>query len=114
MEKPRKLTTRQYVGLVRDINSRMTQMPPLFNENQQLDESELMDYLANKAPRSHKEIMILQGFNPETGYIATLIEHCKWAYTTDKISMANFLPQTKIATPRKKSVPIRLRNVRKT
>ena len=29
-EKPRKLTTWQYVGLVRDLNSRMAQMPPLF------------------------------------------------------------------------------------
>ena len=27
--KPRKLTTRQYVGLVRDLNSRMDQFPPL-------------------------------------------------------------------------------------
>ena len=31
MEKPRKITTRQYVGLVSDLNSRMEQMPPLFD-----------------------------------------------------------------------------------
>ena len=37
MEKPRKLTKRQYVGLVRDLNSSMAQMPPLFDENQHLD-----------------------------------------------------------------------------
>ena len=30
MEKPRKLTTRQYVGLVRDLNASMAQMPPSF------------------------------------------------------------------------------------
>ena len=30
MTNPRKLTTRQYVGLVRDLNSRMDQLPPLF------------------------------------------------------------------------------------
>ena len=30
MIKPRRLTTRQYVGLVRDLNSRMDQLPPLF------------------------------------------------------------------------------------
>ena len=30
MTKPRKLTTRQYVGLVRDLNSSMAQLPPLF------------------------------------------------------------------------------------
>ena len=66
MEKPRKLTTRQYVGLVHDINSRMAQMPPLFDKNQQLEKYELVDSLANKAPRSHKAMLILQGFNPET------------------------------------------------
>ena len=64
MEKPRKLTTRQYVGLVCDLNSRMAQMTPLFYKNQQLDESELVDSLANKSPRSHKAVLISQGFNP--------------------------------------------------
>ena len=37
MIKPRRLTTRQYVGLVRDLNSRMAQLPPLFEEYQMLD-----------------------------------------------------------------------------
>ena len=79
MEKPHKLTTRQYVGLVCDLNSRMAQMPPLFQESQQLDESELVDSLAKKAPRSHKAILISQGFNPETGDLETFVEHCKQA-----------------------------------
>ena len=39
MEKPRKLKISQYVGLVRDLNSRMVHMQPLFDKNQQLDES---------------------------------------------------------------------------
>ena len=43
MEKPRKLNTRQYVVLVRDLNSRMAQLPPLFHESQKIDESELVD-----------------------------------------------------------------------
>ena len=65
MIKPRKLTTRQYVGLVRDLNSRMAQLPPLFEDSQVIEESELFDFLANKAPKSHKAILINQGFNPE-------------------------------------------------
>ena len=40
MEKPRKLNTRQYVGLVCDLNSRMAQMPPFFQDSQQIDESD--------------------------------------------------------------------------
>ena len=90
MEKPRKLTTRQYVGLVRDLNSRMAQLPPLFQDIQKLDKSELVDSLANKAPRSHKAVLISQGFNTETGDIETFVEHCERAETTDNIAGAKF------------------------
>ena len=48
MVKPRSLTTRQYVGLVRNLNSRMDQLPPLFEESQMVDVSELVDSLANQ------------------------------------------------------------------
>ena len=90
MEKPHKLTTRQYVGLVRDLNARMAKMPPLFHENQQIDESELVDSLAKKAPRDHKAMLISQGFNPETGDLKTFVEHYKQAETMDNISGAKF------------------------
>ena len=90
MEKPQKLTTRQYVGLVRDLNSRMAQIPHMFNDNQQLDESELVDYLTNKAPRGHKEMMTSQGFNPEMGDLATFVEHYEQNEPTDNIAMAKF------------------------
>ena len=58
MEKPCQLTTRQYVGLVSYLNARMEHMPPLFQDNQELDESELVDSLANKAPISQKVMLI--------------------------------------------------------
>ena len=90
MEKPRKLTTRLYVGLVRYLNARMAHMPPLFHENQQLDESEFVDYLAYKAPRRHKDMFISQGLNTETGDLETFVEHCERAETKDNIARANF------------------------
>ena len=80
------MTTRQYVGFVRDLNSRMAHMPHLFDKNQQLDKSELVGSLAIKAPRSHKAMAISQGFNPETGYLATFVENCEQAETTYNIS----------------------------
>ena len=58
MTKPRNLTTRQYVGLVRDLNSRMAQLPPLFEYSEVIDESELLDSLSNKAPKTHKTMLI--------------------------------------------------------
>ena len=60
MIKPCRLTMRQYVGLVCDLNSRMAQLPPLFEDAQMLDESELLDSLANKAPITHKAMLISQ------------------------------------------------------
>ena len=65
-------------------------MPPLFDENQQLDESKLVGSLDNKAPRIHKAVLILQGFNPETGYLETFVEHSERSETTDNIAMAKF------------------------
>ena len=65
-------------------------MPPLFDKNQKPDESELVDSLANKAPRIHKAMLISQGFNPETGYLATFVEHWERAETTYNIARAKF------------------------
>ena len=90
MEKLRKLTTRQYAGLVRDLNSRMAQLPPLFQESQKLDESELADSLAKKVPRSHKAMLFSQGFNTETTDLETFVEHCEGAETTNNIAGAKF------------------------
>ena len=57
--------------------------------------------------------MILQGFNPETGYIVTFVEHCKRYETTDNIDMAKFSASDKDSdTMGGKSVPRRIRNVR--
>ena len=102
MIKPRRLTTGQYVGLVRDLNSRMAQLPPLFEDSQMFDESELVDSLANKAPRNHKAMLISQGFNPETANLETFVEHCKRAETTDDISGAKFAASDEDSEPKKK------------
>ena len=84
----------------------MAQMPPLFQENQKLDESELVDSLANKALRSHKAMLIYQGFNPETGYLETFVEHCKRAETTGNIAGAKFSESDEDSdTNRKKKRP---------
>ena len=71
----------------------MAHIPPLFNCNQQLDESKIMDYLVKKEPRSHNAIMISQVFNPKTGDLATFVEHCELDETTDNIAMAKFSDQ---------------------
>ena len=102
MENPRKLTTRQYVGLVRDLNSRMAQLPPLFQDSQKLDESELVDSLANMAPRRHKAILFVQGFNPKTADLETFVEHFERTETTDNIARAKFSALDEDSDPKRK------------
>ena len=77
-------------------------MLPLFQEFQQLDESELVDSLANKAPRSHKAVLISQGFKPETGDLETFVEHCKRAETTDHIAGEKFAASDEDSDTKKK------------
>ena len=81
-------------------------MPPLFHENQQLDKSELVYSLANKAPIRHKAMLISQGFNPETGDIETFVENFKQVETTDNIAGAKFSASEEDSdTKRKKKHP---------
>ena len=48
----------------------------------------MVDSIGNKAPRSHKAMLISKGFNPETGDLETFMEHCKQAETMDNIDRA--------------------------
>ena len=102
MIKPCRLTTSQYVGLACDLNSRMAQLPPLFEDSQVLDESELVDSLTNKGPRSHKAMMIAQGFNPDTATLETFVEHCERTETTDNITGVKFAASDEDSELRKK------------
>ena len=69
-----------------------------------LDESELVDSLANKEPRTHKAMLIAQGFNTESADIETFVEHCKRAENTDDISGAKFAASDKDSEPKKKKL----------
>ena len=60
-----------------------------------LDESELVDSLANKEPRTQKAMLIAQGFNPEIVDLETFVEHCERAETTDDIAGAKFAASDK-------------------
>ena len=103
MTKPRKLTTRQYVGLVGNLNSSMAQLSPPFEDSQMLDKSVLVDSTANKAPRNHKAMLIAQVFNPESADLENFVEHCKRAETTDDIAGETFSASDEDSEPRKKN-----------
>ena len=77
-------------------------MPPLFDDSQVLEESELVNFLANKAPKSHKAMLINKGFNPETSTLDTFVEHCERAETIDDISGAKFAASDEESEPSRK------------
>ena len=55
----------------------MDELPPLFEDSQMLDESELVVSLTNKAPRTHKAMLIAQGNNPDSADLETFMENLK-------------------------------------
>ena len=61
----------------------------------------MVDFLANKAPKSHKAMLINQGFNPETSTLETFVEHCKRAETTDDIAGVRFAASDEDIKPRR-------------
>ena len=85
MYKPKNRTTRQYVGAVHTLNETMSKMPPLFDATQKLEERELLDILASKAPQPHKAIMIDHGFDPQTATIQEFIEISERAETKEAL-----------------------------
>jgi len=85
MYKPKNRTTRQYVGAVHTLNETMSKMPPLFDATQKLEQKELLDILASKAPQPHKAIMIEHGFDPQTATIQEFVEISERAETKEAL-----------------------------
>ena len=50
----------------------------------------MVDFFVNKLPRSNKAMMISKGFNTDMEDLATFVEHCERAETTDNIATAKF------------------------
>jgi hypothetical protein len=85
MRKPKEVTTRQYVGAVSTLNSTLERLPPAFAAGQKVTETDMMDILASKAPKSHKELMTDHGFDPQTATKAEFVEICERAETKEAL-----------------------------
>jgi hypothetical protein len=86
MRKPHDYTTRQYVGAVNALNMKFEELPPAFDAAQKIPETELLDILASKAKRSHKELLTDHGFDPHTEDIDKFVEICERAETKEALS----------------------------
>jgi hypothetical protein len=83
MRKPYGVTTRQYVGAVQTLNEKQAELPPGFVVTQKVPDMDIMDILASKSPKSHKELMTTHGFDPQTATIEEFVEISERAETKD-------------------------------
>jgi hypothetical protein len=60
-------------------------LPPDFNDAQKLSTKDIVEVLATKAPKEHKNLMIEQGFNPETSTVEQFVEISEHAETKKTI-----------------------------
>ena len=79
MRKPYDVSTRRYVGAVNTLNNALEQLPPSFDASQKILDQDMMDILASNAPKSHKELMTDQGFDPQTATTDQFVEICERA-----------------------------------
>jgi hypothetical protein len=85
MRKPKEVSTRQYVGAVATLNNTLSKLPPAFNDLQKVSDTDMMDILASKAPKGHKELMTDHGFDPQTATTAEFVEICERAETKEAL-----------------------------
>jgi hypothetical protein len=85
MQKPKDVSTRQYVGAVATLNETLAKLPPGFDAAQKIPDTDIMDIMASKAPKNHKELMTDHGFDPQTATTETFVEICERAETKEAI-----------------------------
>jgi hypothetical protein len=61
MRKPEEVSTRQYAGAVATLNNTLSKLPPAFDDLQKVSDTDMMDVLASKAPKGHKELITDHG-----------------------------------------------------
>jgi hypothetical protein len=85
MRKPKEVSTRQYVGAVATLNNTLSKLPPAFDDLQKVSDTDMMDILASKAPKGHKELMTDHGFDPQTAMTAEFVEIYERAETKEAL-----------------------------
>jgi hypothetical protein len=85
MRKPEELSTRQHVGAVATLNDTLSKLPPAFDDLQKVSDTDMMDVLASKAPKGHKELMTDHCFDPQTATKAEFVEICERAETKEAL-----------------------------
>jgi hypothetical protein len=63
----------------------LSKLPLAFDDLQKVSDTDIMDVLASKAPKGHKELMTDHGFDPQTAATAEFVEICERAETKEAL-----------------------------
>jgi hypothetical protein len=63
----------------------LSKLPPAFDDLQKVSDTDMMDILASKAPKGHKELMTDHSFDPQTATTAEFVEICERAETKEAL-----------------------------
>ena len=84
--KPKKVSaSRQFAGAAGTSNNTLEKLPPAFAAEQKVSDSDLMDTLASKAPKSQKELMTDHGFDPQIAATGEFVKICECAETKEAL-----------------------------
>jgi hypothetical protein len=89
MRKPEEVSTRQHVGAASTLNDTLSKLPPACDDLQKVSDMDMMDILASKAPKGHKELMTDHGFDPQTAATAEFVEICERAEINERCKLAS-------------------------
>jgi hypothetical protein len=83
--KPKEVSTRKHVGAVPTLNDTLSKLPPPFGDIQKVSDTDMMDVLASKAPKGHKELMTDHGLDRQTAATAEFAEIYERAETKEAL-----------------------------
>lgn len=77
LRKPKHYTIRGFLARFNELNSYLTDFPPLFNATQMLQYDDIIDILECAIPVEWQNSMMIHGFKPKLRPLAEFIEFCE-------------------------------------
>ena len=86
MRKPAKMSTREFVARLQELNAYLKEFPPFGGDEQMLADNDLAEILKFGIPNSWQRAMVLQGFNAIERSVTDTVEFCERLEFTEQLS----------------------------
>jgi hypothetical protein len=85
IKKPPTMKIREFVGRLFEMNEELAYFPPMYSEEEILDEDELMDIVEISIPFSWQRQLVIQGFDINEHTLNELVEFCERLEVTEDL-----------------------------